>query len=283
MEDRCMSIPVLLTMWSVCVTLPPMIPQPRDRDARQIAAKLAKKLARAFRHFSMLNKNERLLVALSGGKDSLSMLYLLTRLQKSWDHPFYMKALHIRSDFSGCSADERMEKIIRSWGVDYEILDVPIKGRLKPGRNLNCYWCSTQRRMELLRYAEANDFGVIALGHHQDDILETLLMNMAYKGEISTMMPVMKYYKYPQRVIRPLCYIKEREIIDFARAFGFATYATRCPHGQTSKRLEARRALEVLSSRGEFVKDKMFESMSRVNLEYLPVQEGAQASLRFNS
>jgi tRNA 2-thiocytidine biosynthesis protein TtcA len=257
---------------------PAMVLKPLDREARQTAARLAKKLARAFLTFPMLNENERILVALSGGKDSLSMLYLLTRLQKSWETPFYIKALHIRSDFSGCSADIRMEEIINSWGVDYEILDVPIRGRLKPGRSLNCYWCSTQRRMELLRYAEAHDFDLIALGHHQDDILETLLMNMAYKGEISTMMPVMTYDKYPQRVIRPLCYIKEREIVEFAELMGFSTYATSCPHGQTSKRLEARKALELLSSRGEYVKDKMFESMSRVNLDYLPVQDGLEAS-----
>ena len=252
-----------------------MTPRLLDREARQRAAGLSKKLARAFRTFPMLNAQDKLLIALSGGKDSLTMLYLLTRLQKSWDIPFTMKAIHIRSDFSGCSADERMEEIIASWGVDYAIIDVPIKGRLKPGRTLNCYWCSTQRRMELLRYAEANNFGVIALGHHQDDILETLLMNMAYKGEISTMMPVMQYDRYPQRVIRPLCYIKEREIVEFANVMGFSTYTTSCPYGQTSKRREARNALEVLAARGEYVKDKMFESMSRVNIEYLPVKEGS--------
>ena len=78
-----------------------MILKPLDREARQTAARLSKKLARAFLNFPMLKENDRLLVALSGGKDSLSMLYLLTRLQKSWKTPFYIKALHIRSDFSG--------------------------------------------------------------------------------------------------------------------------------------------------------------------------------------
>ena len=252
------------------VTLPPMSLRPTDRTARTMADRLSKKMARAFRTFPMIRSGDRVLVALSGGKDSLSMLYLLLRLKLSWSEAFSLRALHIRPDFDGCAADERMEEILRAWGVEYELLDVPIAGRLKPGRKLNCYWCSTQRRMELLRYAEAHGFGVIALGHHQDDILETLLMNMSYKGEISTMMPVMHYDRYPQRVIRPLCYIKEREIIEFSRAMGFAAYASRCPYGQTSKRLEVRQALELLASRGEYVKDKIFESMSTINLDYLP-------------
>jgi tRNA 2-thiocytidine biosynthesis protein TtcA len=249
--------------------------RPLDQAARTRAAVLSKKIARGFRRFPMISAGDRVLVALSGGKDSLTMLYLLLRLQLSWNDKFSLRALHIRPDFDGCSADARMEEIIRSWGAEYEIIDVPIAARLKPGRSLNCYWCSTQRRMELLRYAEREGFGVIALGHHQDDILETLLMNMSYKGEISTMMPVMRYDRYPQRVIRPLCYVKEREILEFSEAMGFSAYATRCPHGQTSKRLEARKALEMLASRGEYVKDKLFESMSNVNLDYLP--DGAAA------
>lgn len=244
--------------------------RPLDKDTRIRAASLTKKIARAFFRFPMITAGDRVLVALSGGKDSLSMLYLLLRLQRSWETPFSLRALHIRSDFDGCTADARMEEIIRGWGAEYEIIDVPIMGRLKPGRSLNCYWCATQRRTELLRYAERENFQAIALGHHQDDILETLLMNMSYKGEISTMMPVMHYDRYPQRIIRPLCYVKEREIIEFSRRMGFSAYASSCPYGQTSKRLEARKALELLASRGEYVKDKLFESMSRVNLDYLP-------------
>ncbi len=253
----------------VCYS-PAMISRPLDRRARNLAATLSKKMGRAFLRFPMLKGNDRVLVALSGGKDSLTMLYLLLRLQRSWETPFSIKALHIRSDFDGCGADAAMEDLVRSWGGDLEILDVPIAGRLKEGRTLNCYWCSTQRRMELLRYSEKHNYTVIALGHHQDDILETLLMNMAYKGEISTMMPVMKYDNYPQRVIRPLCYIKEREILEFADAMGFYSQATSCPFGQTSKRLTARKALEDLAVNGEYIKDKLFDSMQNINLDYLP-------------
>ena len=249
--------------------------RPLERNTRNLVAALSRKMARGFLRFPMVEENDRILVALSGGKDSLTMFYLLLRLQLSWKIPFKLKALHIQSDFDGCGADSGMADLVKSWGGELEIIQVPIAGRLKEGRSLNCYWCSTQRRMELLRYAEKHDYGVIALGHHQDDILETLLMNMSYKGEISTMMPVMKYDNYPQRVIRPLCYVKEREILEFADAMGFYAQATSCPFGQSSKRLDARKALELLASKGEYVKDKLFESMQNINLDYLPVSGGS--------
>ena len=86
---------------------------------------------------------------------------------------------------------------------------MPVIGRLKPGRSMNCYWCSMQRRTELIRYAMAEGFNKIALGHHLDDIVETLMMNMLYKGQISGMLPILRYEKYPVSIIRPLALCEE--------------------------------------------------------------------------
>ena len=220
----------------------------------------------------MIEAGDRIILAVSGGKDSMSLAYALSAMRKSLGIEFYVRAVHIQSDFDGCTKDPRMEAIVRGWGLDFDTVSVPIKGRLKEGRQLNCYWCSTQRRTELLRYAEEHGFGKIALGHHMDDILETLFMNMAYKGEISTMLPVVQYDKFPQQVIRPLCLIKEHEIITFAKEMGLASIATTCPYGQTSNRLEARRAIEMLAQKGDYVKENLFAAMSNVNARYMPEQ-----------
>jgi hypothetical protein len=82
---------------------------------------------------------------------------------------------------------------------------------------MNCYWCSTQRRTELIRYAMERGFNKIALGHHLDDAVETLLMNMLYKGEIGGMLPLLRYRKYPLSIIRPLVLCEERQLVEYGK------------------------------------------------------------------
>ena len=136
---------------------------------------------------------------------------------------------------------------------------------------MNCYWCSTQRRMELIRYAGENGYNKIALGHHMDDILETFFMNMIYKSELSTMLPKLKYDKYPYTVIRPLAYVKESEIIDFSRKIGILDAAGTCSYGTTSHRLDVRRIIdEMAAQEGSHIKDNIFEAMSHPIHRYMP-------------
>ena len=245
--------------------------RPQTKEAKAIAAKIAKRTVRAVQTYGMIESGDRIILALSGGKDSMTLAYVFSTMKKSLTFPFDLQAVHIEADFDGCGKNPRMEEIIHSWGIEVQVIPVPIQARLREGRKLNCYWCSTQRRMELLRYAERRGFNKIALGHHLDDILETLFMNMSYKGELSTMLPVMAYDHYPQKVIRPLCLVKEQEIINFSQLMGLSSVATSCPYGQTSKRLEARRAIEVLAEKGDYIKENLFRSMENINPKYLPL------------
>ena len=155
-----------------------------------------------------------------------------------------------------------------------QTLPVAIQGRLKPGRKLNCYWCSTQRRKELLDYARSRGFTKVALGHHLDDILETLFMNMAYKAEVGTMLPVMVYDRHDAVVIRPLTYVTNEQTLAYARSRGFLSEAAVCPFGTTSLRLKAREAVRVLASGGPGVRENLLKSLSAVRDRYLPGWHG---------
>lgn len=189
--------------------------------------------------------------------------------QRWWPIRFELLALHIESDFSVC---EHVEGLMKGWKIPYARVDVPVIGRLKPGRSMNCYWCSTQRRTELIRYAQANGFNKIALGHHLDDIVETLMMNMLYKGEISGMMPVLKYDKYPITLIRPLALCEERQIIAFAEEMGFRSVTCSCGYGNDSKRRVVREKIRELTGGSSELKHNLYNSMSKVNLGYLPIE-----------
>lgn len=231
--------------------------------------KLAKLIEVALRRYDMIQEGDRVLVAVSGGKDSTALAYDLAMKRRWWPVRFELLALHIESDFSVC---EHVEGLMRGWGIPYERIDVPVVGRLKPGREMNCYWCSTQRRTELIRYAQANGFNKIALGHHLDDIVETLMMNMLYKGEISGMMPVLKYDKYPISIIRPLALCEEREIIAFAEEKGFRSVTCSCGYGNDSKRRIVRERIRQLTGGSSDLKRNLYDSMSKVNLGYLPIE-----------
>lgn len=236
------------------------------KNAEAVVAKLVEV---ALRRYEMIQEGDRILVAVSGGKDSTTLAYDLAMKRRWWPVPYEIVAIHIAADFGTCGGEGSIRQLLSSWGLPYVSLDVPVIGRLKQGRTMNCWWCSTQRRTELIRYALAEGFNKIALGHHLDDIVETLVMNMLYKGEFSGMAPLVRYAKYPLSIIRPLALCEERQIVAFAREKGFHAMSCTCAFGQESKRREVRDQIRALTGdRGE-LKRNLFESMSHVNREYL--------------
>ena len=186
---------------------------------------ISRKIDKAIFENRMIEENDKILLAVSGGKDSLTMAYFLGKKQHKFRYPFTAEAVHIRTDFEGCFRHPKMDDFFNEWNIKIHYIDVPILERLKPGRKMNCYWCATQRRKELMEFARNNGFTKIALGHHLDDILETFFMNMILKGEMSTMLPILKYDHYDNTVIRPLARVQEHEIIGFAEEMGIREIA----------------------------------------------------------
>jgi len=236
------------------------------KNAETTVAKLSEV---ALRRWSMIAPGDRILIGASGGKDSTTLAYDLAVKRRWWPENFEFLALHVETDVGEPQDRTPLEARFRDWGVPFASIRVPVIGRLKPGERMNCYWCSTQRRTELIRYALAEGFNKIALGHHLDDIVETLLMNMLHKGEISTMPPVVRYEKYPLAVIRPLALCEERQIEYFAREKGFASVTCTCGFDGASRRKEVRAKIEALTGGSSELKRNIFRSMSKVNREYL--------------
>ncbi|GHT88758.1 hypothetical protein FACS1894137_17260 [Spirochaetia bacterium] len=172
----------------------------RTAGAAAIVQKLS---AKAILERNLIAEGDRVLIAVSGGKDSTVLAWALSALKPALKKDYDLAAIHISSDFCACCKKSTLAQRLSEWGIPFADLFVPIIGRLKEGEKMNCYWCSTQRRTELLKYAVENGFNKLALGHHLDDIIETFFMNMTAKGELSTMPMLLAYLKYPVSLIRP--------------------------------------------------------------------------------
>lgn len=231
---------------------------------------IAKKINQAILKYGMIEIGDRVLVAVSGGKDSMTLACLLNRMAGPRFHiPFEMHCLHVRTDFDNSVEKSGFQDFLRDNEIPFTVIDVPVLARLKPGRKMNCYWCSSQRRMELMRFAGENGYNKIALGHHMDDILETFFMNMAYKGELSTMLPLMKFDNYDQTIIRPLALVKEKEIIEFVDGKGLSKITCTCNFDTQSKRKEMRSAIEYMAEKDESIRDNLFKAMNNPVPRYM--------------
>lgn len=204
---------------------------------------LGKRLESAFRKalydYSMLEEN-KIAIALSGGKDSLCMMKLLKAISGKGFEELEIHAIFINGEYT-CGASvfvDGLKKECEELGV---IFHTEYQEQKK--ETLSCYPCSRKRRSLLFQKAKELGIKTIAFGHHRDDLIETLFLNLCHKAEFSALMPKIFMREYGVTIIRPLVYISEDEIIRFAKQQGFYRITCQCPFGQKSKRKEVKNLL----------------------------------------
>jgi tRNA(Ile)-lysidine synthase TilS/MesJ len=210
-----------------------------------LGRKLESSTRKALYDFKMLDGVSRLGLALSGGKDSLTMLFLLHAISGRGFPPFQIVGFHVGGETS-CGASVGNPFLIdfcRQMNIPLVTQEMPpFKGELE------CYSCSRRRRRLLFDMAKKEGCSTIAFGHHRDDNAQTVLMNLLHKGEFAGLLPKLTLYKYGVTIIRPLIYLQETDITIFAKHYGFQRITCRCPAGQHSLRKKTDLLLTSLSS-----------------------------------
>lgn len=209
-------------------------------------SQIPKLIQKGIDRYHMVEKGDRILVAVSGGKDSVTMLHALRAIQKKSRLPFELVAIHIKTDFhcGSCVHRETLIRIFENLGVEYVIKHIKV---LDDKKQTNCFWCSWNRRKCLFETAQERKCNKIAFGHHKDDVIETTLLNLFYKGEISTMMPRQEMFGGEIHLIRPLWLVEENLIRKYAKENDFPHQLCRCPFGAHSERKAMKNFVEELS------------------------------------
>ncbi len=205
--------------------------------------------------YHLIEDDDRILVGLSGGKDSLLLLELLAKRAKI-DHPrFSVEALHVRMENIRYETDtsylqsfcDTLNVRLHVKTTSFEIGPEAVKNSRDARRQKQpCFLCSWNRRKQLFNLAQELGCNKIALGHHQDDLIHTALMNLTFQGRFDTMPALLKMRKMPLTIIRPLCMIEEQEIKAYAEQQGYQKQKKQCPYETDSHRSDIKHLYDAI-------------------------------------
>lgn len=239
---------------------------------------LKKWLETAVMDYGMISAGDKVLVGVSGGMDSMALLSLLNT---SMIHvpPFSILAVHIDLGFDQNHAGaEILARWLKEGNYDFVMDDSDI-GPLSHSpfnRKNPCFLCSRLRRKRIFEIAEQHGCNKIAFAHHRDDIIETLLINLFYGREISTMIPDQPVFGGKLHIIRPLAYIREELVKKFAVEQGLPVIENLCPTSLVSRRLYIKELLAKLETENPGIKDNIWKAMGHVKVDYIPAKLGGK-------
>lgn len=237
---------------------------------------LTRKFHKACADYGLIEDGDHILIGLSGGKDSLLLTELLGRRAKIYKPRFHVTALHVRVKERDYQTDlSYLEHFCQQAGVPLVVRDTEIgeapKNQNNPS-NLNnpCFLCAWYRRKMLFNTAQELGCNKIAFGHHRDDVIETLLLNLIYQGAFATMPPMLQMDKMPIRIIRPLCLIDEADIVAYATQQNYQKQTKLCPFEHVSSRDKVKKLLADIKALNPEAMDCMYGALTNIKAAYLP-------------
>ena len=239
-------------------------------EEERVLKRVEEKVKRAIFDYGLIQAGDRVLIGLSGGKDSLALVELLGRRSKIFNPRFEVVVAHIVMRNIPYSSDlGYLRQQVEAQGLPFIVEETEFDPATDH-RKSPCFLCSWMRRKALFEIAKRERCGKLALGHHQDDILETLLMNLIHQGAFGTMPPRLKMDKFAMEIIRPLCLVTEQELLQVATWRGYQQQIKRCPYEKASNRAEMKGLLTHMEEISPEARYSLWSSMTHIQTDYLP-------------
>lgn len=237
-----------------------------EKTIRRIEKRFNKGVVR----YGLIEEGDKILIGLSGGKDSLALVELLGKRSRVFVPRFSVVAVHVVMKNIPYQADLAY---LEAHAARFDIPLVVYETSFDPStdtRKSPCFLCSWNRRKALFAVAKEQGCNKIALGHHMDDILETMLMNITFQGAFSTMPPRLDMRKFAITIIRPMCLVHESDLIELSELHAYRKQQKNCPYESQSSRSDMKDILRRLEALNPEARYSLWGSMNNVQAELLP-------------
>ena len=244
-----------------------------EKELLCLRARLTKRFHKACADYGLIADGDHILIGLSGGKDSLALVELLGKRAQIYVPRFKVTAVHVRVKERDYHSDlSYLEDFCTRMRVPFVVRDTEIGSRESEIEKEKdpCFLCSWYRRKVLFDVAQELGCNKIALGHHKDDLIETLLMNLIFQGSVATIPPLLQMEKMPIQMIRPLCLIEEKDIQYYAELSGYEKQVKLCPLEKVSSRADVKELIKHLEALNPNVRDSVWGAMENIKDGYLP-------------
>ena len=243
---------------------------PEEIELIRLRTRLTKRFHKACADYGLIVDGDHVLVGLSGGKDSLALVELLGRRAQIHVPRFKVTAVHVRVKQRDYHSDvSYLEEFCARARVPFIVRDTEI-GEAKCKEKDPCFLCSWYRRKVLFEVAQELGCNKIALGHHKDDLVETLVLNLVFQGSVATIPPLLQMEKMPIQMIRPLCLIEEKDLIRYAELSDYQKQTKLCPLEKASSRADVKELIKHLEALNPNVRDSIWGAMENIKDGYLP-------------
>ncbi len=229
------------------------------------AQEMKRLMGKAVSTFNMIKDGDKILVAVSGGQDSISLLWLLRERLKRVPISYEIFSVHIDLGFGTDTSKYIAEFFIKN-GFNYHIITSKFgqRAHTKENRENPCFLCSRLKRKSIFEKAAQLECNKVAFGHQKDDFIETFFLNLFFSGSIDTMQPVQELFHGRLTLIRPLFFLSDSTIKKYASEMGFPHIESGCPTAQTSKRAQIRSMLSDLYGTNRKIKGNVFRACSDI-------------------